>query len=188
MSDWHRDTGFLGTREVSIPYCQALGFGLTGGVQGLRQKLTCFGCFIPVWAICSFGCGSKPMGSHFGVGEFTTHFRLDFSGGLGCSLGVRDFDPWPGGTTKQHAWAVPYPYRTAGSWDPLHLGQLWGISRNSLVQVLQKCLCPRSEGRKWTCLSHNQIIFQPHASKLKHIKQIKQTESNQIKHQIKDPD
>ena len=24
--------------------------------------------------------GSKPMGSHFGVGEFTTHFRTCFSG------------------------------------------------------------------------------------------------------------
>ena len=39
----------------------------------------------------SFGCGSKPMGSHFGVGEFATHFRTYFSGGLGCSLGVA----WP---------------------------------------------------------------------------------------------
>ena len=25
-----------------------------------------------------FGCGSTPMGSHFGVGEFTTHFRTYF--------------------------------------------------------------------------------------------------------------
>ena len=34
------------------------------------------------------GCGSKPMGSHFGVGEFTTHFRTYsgigmFTGGTG---------------------------------------------------------------------------------------------------------
>ena len=27
-----------------------------------------------------YGGGSKPMGSHFGVGEFTTHFRTYFSG------------------------------------------------------------------------------------------------------------
>ena len=27
-----------------------------------------------------FGCGSKPMGSHSGVGEFTTHFRTYFRG------------------------------------------------------------------------------------------------------------
>ena len=42
-----------------------------------------------------FGCGSKPMGSHFGVGEFTTHFRTYLSGDWdlhwGCDL---DFDPW----------------------------------------------------------------------------------------------
>ena len=35
-----------------------------------------------------FGCGSKPMVPFWG--RCTTHFRL-----LGCSLGVRDFDPWP---------------------------------------------------------------------------------------------
>ena len=29
------------------------------------------------------GCGSKPMGSHSGVGEFATHFRTDFSGWIG---------------------------------------------------------------------------------------------------------
>ena len=28
-------------------------------------------------------CGSKPMGSHFGVGEFTTHCRTYFSGWIG---------------------------------------------------------------------------------------------------------
>ena len=37
-------------------------------------------------------------GIPFGVGEFTTHFRTFFSRGLGCSLGVRDFDPWPFGS------------------------------------------------------------------------------------------
>ena len=26
------------------------------------------------------GCGSRSMGSHFGVGEFTTHFRTYFGG------------------------------------------------------------------------------------------------------------
>ena len=33
---------------------------------------------------------------HFGVGEFTTHSSL-FWWGLGFSLGVGEFDPWPNG-------------------------------------------------------------------------------------------
>ena len=54
------------------------------------------------------------LGSHFGVGEFTTHFRTYFSG---CSLGVRDFDPlglhgkgafffWPSPGTGLGGWLV----------------------------------------------------------------------------------
>ena len=35
----------------------------------------------------SFGCGSKPVGSHFGVGEFTTHFRTYFGGWIGMFTG-----------------------------------------------------------------------------------------------------
>ena len=44
------------------------------------------------------GCGSKPMGSHFGLGEFTTHVGTYLSGWIesdahwGYDLG---FDPWP---------------------------------------------------------------------------------------------
>ena len=38
------------------------------------------------------GCGSKPMVPFWG--GCTTHFSL-FEWGLGCSLGLRDFDPWP---------------------------------------------------------------------------------------------
>ena len=37
------------------------------------------------------GHGSKPMGSHFGIGA------PPISCGWGCSLGVRGFDPWPCG-------------------------------------------------------------------------------------------
>ena len=38
---------------------------------------------------------SRPMGSHFGV--FGAPPILEpILVGLGCSLGVRDFDPWPG--------------------------------------------------------------------------------------------
>ena len=39
----------------------------------------------------AYGCGSKPMGSHFGVGEFTTHSRAYVSG----DWDDLDFDPWP---------------------------------------------------------------------------------------------
>ena len=37
------------------------------------------------------------MGSHFGVGEFTTHFRTYFSGDWDVHRGLTDlgFDPWP---------------------------------------------------------------------------------------------
>ena len=35
------------------------------------------------------------MASHFGLGEFTTHFRNDFRGDW--DVGVRDFDPQPNG-------------------------------------------------------------------------------------------
>ena len=39
---------------------------------------------------------SKPMGSHFGVGEFTTHFRTYFSGIWEVHWGYDlAFDPWP---------------------------------------------------------------------------------------------
>ena len=38
------------------------------------------------------GCGSKPMVPFWG--RCTTHFSL-FEWGLGCPLGVRDFDPQP---------------------------------------------------------------------------------------------
>ena len=31
----------------------------------------------PRWI--GYGCGSTPIASHFGVGEFTTHFRTNFS-------------------------------------------------------------------------------------------------------------
>ena len=42
------------------------------------------------------GQGSKPMVSHFGVGEFTTHFRTYFSWDWDVHWGYDlDFDPWP---------------------------------------------------------------------------------------------
>ena len=44
-----------------------------------------------------YGCGSKPMRSHFGVGKFTTHFRTYFSGWIGSrSLGDNRKEPWGG--------------------------------------------------------------------------------------------
>ena len=47
------------------------------------------------------GCGSKPMVPFWG--RCTTHFS-PFLWGLGCSLGVRDVDPWPNGTGRQKWW------------------------------------------------------------------------------------
>ena len=44
------------------------------------------------------GCGPKPMGSHFGVGDFTTHFRTYFSGWFESDVDWGydfDSDPWP---------------------------------------------------------------------------------------------
>ena len=56
------------------------------------------------WAVLAAnkqsGCGSKPMVSFWG--RCTTHFSL-FQWGLGCSLGVRAFDPWPSETSGLHA-------------------------------------------------------------------------------------
>ena len=52
----------------------------------------------------SDGCGSKPMGSHFGVGKFTTHFSPFFSGDWDVHWGYDlDFDPWPDGFKETSA-------------------------------------------------------------------------------------
>ena len=61
---------------------------------------TSVGTFSHVWVSFIWLWLSKRMGSHFGVGEFTTHFR-QFWWGLGCSLGVWAFDPWPFVTGKE---------------------------------------------------------------------------------------
>ena len=54
----------------------------------VNQKL---GLFVGIWLWLS-----KPMGSHFGVGEFTTHFRTYFSWHWDVHWGYDlDFDPWP---------------------------------------------------------------------------------------------
>ena len=43
---------------------------------------------LPAFAVwVPFGCGSKRMVCHFGVGEFTTHFRICFSGWIGMFTG-----------------------------------------------------------------------------------------------------
>ena len=43
------------------------------------------------------------MGSHFGVGEFTTHFRTYFSWDWDVHWGYDlDFDPWPFGAPREH--------------------------------------------------------------------------------------
>ena len=61
--------------------CVALG-QLSGGVpEGSRTFQNSCGCHLAV--------GQKPMGSHFGVGEFTTHFRTYFSGWIGMFTGGR---------------------------------------------------------------------------------------------------
>ena len=43
--------------------------------------------------LLTYGRGSKPMGSHFGLGEFTTHFRTYFSGWIGMFTGGMGFGP-----------------------------------------------------------------------------------------------
>ena len=62
------------------------------------------------------GCGSKPMGSHFGVGEFTTHFRTYFSGDWDVHWKYDlDFDSWPSGAWRLLVlvlctrWPLPAP-------------------------------------------------------------------------------
>ena len=49
----------------------------------------CFAFFIFFLFLFYFlkGCGSKPMVSHFGVGEFTTHSRTYFSRDWDVHLG-----------------------------------------------------------------------------------------------------
>ena len=61
-----------------------------------------------VWRRNSNGCGCQtPMGSHFGVGEFTTHLRTCFSGWIGSrSLGANRFGfgiLTHGGLPERHA-------------------------------------------------------------------------------------
>ena len=51
----------------------------------------------PKYHCCLAGVGPNRFGSQFGVGEFTTHFRLLFSGDWDVHWGYDlDFDPWPG--------------------------------------------------------------------------------------------
>ena len=51
------------------------------------------------------------QGYHFGVGEFTTHFRTDFSGWIESDvhwgLTDLDFDPWPYGRYGAQLRGVP---------------------------------------------------------------------------------
>ena len=49
----------------------------------------------------SYGCGFRPMGSHFGVGEFTTHFRTYASWDWDVDWGY-------GLLTHAHILKVPY--------------------------------------------------------------------------------
>ena len=44
-----------------------------------------------------FGCGSKPMGSHFGVGALPILEPMLV--GIGMFTEVRDFDPWSFGVS-----------------------------------------------------------------------------------------
>ena len=62
-----------------------------GGFQRGREWMVELGAELNYLAVVV----KTVLGSQFGVGEFTTHFGTYFCGGLGCSLGVRDFDPWP---------------------------------------------------------------------------------------------
>ena len=52
------------------------------------------------------GRGSTPMVPFWG--RFTAHFSL-FEWGLGYSLGVRGFDPWPNNTDRISNFLVEFP-------------------------------------------------------------------------------
>ena len=71
---------------------QLLGNSLST-VWSLRSSHLGFRPAIPSIALIYYGCGSKPMGSHFGVGA--PPILEPILVGLGCSPGVRAFDPWP---------------------------------------------------------------------------------------------
>ena len=73
---------------------------------------------------------SKPMGSHLGVGAPPILEPIlvgigMFTGGegLGCSLGVREFDPWPYYTQLMF---LPFDLSVFPSWSMLSQGPKWG--------------------------------------------------------------
>ena len=81
----------------------------------------------------------KPMGSHFGVGAPPILEPISVVG-LGCSLGVHDFDPWPCGAALQNqalqrsCHATPPPPRvsdnTSASISRKHFGKTCYISHD----------------------------------------------------------
>ena len=90
VESFEKQLHLKGTPKTNQPcYIRPASFllGPTPGIPKIRK------CSASLGHLLSYGCGSTPMGSHFGVGEFTAHFGL-FLWGLGCSLGYDlGFDP-----------------------------------------------------------------------------------------------
>ena len=83
---------------VSVPGPPQIRFGRSTLAQNFEAALTCR-CHLGLQGtsksppVTHISVGQNQY--HFGIGEFTTRFRTYFRWGLGCSLGVPAFDPWP---------------------------------------------------------------------------------------------
>ena len=102
-------------------------------MEAARRSWQTWRCAPPSrWGNGQNGCGSKPfcIGSHFGIGDSPPILELIVVVALGCSLGVRSFDPCPNEAGR-------WERRLHGSMVPNYAAvQLFG------VVALQKEACP----------------------------------------------
>ena len=107
------------------------------------------------------GCGSKPMGSHFGVGEFTTHFRTYFRGdwdvhwgygsqmfgdAAGLQVRLASEIAWGQLAVNGHA-AIASPCRqlaNIGEMSPPQRGEVTSCFQSALFQAQHFNRTPRS--------------------------------------------
>ena len=79
-------------RTKSVQLCALFMFWF-GWIRRAGLSFIRLGYFEDLLTCMPKGCGSKPMRSHFGVGAPPIFEPILV--GMGCSLTVRDFDPWP---------------------------------------------------------------------------------------------